>query len=63
MKEYGLGSNEEILTIEPGEDATIRTKAVLLHQVLITHGVTDINVGPESQCHHRRIKINDRYIF
>jgi hypothetical protein len=24
MKEYGLGTNEEILTLERGEDATIR---------------------------------------
>jgi hypothetical protein len=47
MMEYDLGPNEEILTFEQGEDATIRTKAILLHHVLLPHRVTDINVGPE----------------
>jgi hypothetical protein len=46
MKEYGLGSNEEILTFERGEDATIRTKAVLLHHVPIPYRIANINVGP-----------------
>jgi hypothetical protein len=41
MKEYGLGPNEEILTFERGEDATIRTKTVLLHQVLIPYCVAE----------------------
>ena len=45
IKEYNLGPNEEILTFEWGEDATIRTKAVL-HQVLVLHRVADINVVP-----------------
>jgi len=45
MKEYDLGPNEEILTFERGEDATIRTKAVL-HQVHVLHRVADINVVP-----------------
>jgi hypothetical protein len=47
MKEYGHGPNEEILTFERGEDATIWTKAVLLHHVLRPHPVTDINIGSE----------------
>jgi hypothetical protein len=47
MMEYSLGPNEEILTFERGENATIRTKAVLLHHVLIPHLVADIIVGPE----------------
>jgi hypothetical protein len=47
MKKYGLGSNEEILTFEQGEDATIRNMIVLLHHVLIPYHVADINVGPE----------------
>jgi hypothetical protein len=62
MKEYGLGPSEEILTFERGEDATTQTKAVLLHHILLPHRVTDINVGPEWQCHHRRVKVNDRCI-
>ena len=45
MKEYDFGPNEEILTFERGEDATIRTKAVL-HQALVLHRVADINVVP-----------------
>ena len=47
MKQYSLGPNEEILTFERGEDATIRTKTVLLHHVFGSHHVTDIIVGPE----------------
>jgi hypothetical protein len=47
MMEYGRGPNEEILTFERGEDATIRNKAVLLHYVLVPHCIADINVGPE----------------
>jgi hypothetical protein len=62
MMEYGLGPNVEILTFELGEDATIRTKAVLLHHVLVPRHVTDINVGPEWQCHHRRVKVNDIHV-
>jgi hypothetical protein len=63
MMEYGLGPNEEILTFERGEDATIQTKAVLLHHVLVPHRVADINVDNEWQCHHRRVKVTDRYMF
>jgi hypothetical protein len=63
MMEYGLDPNEEILTFERGEDATIRTKAVLLHHVFVPHSVTDINVRPEWQCHHNRVKVIDRYMF
>jgi hypothetical protein len=63
IKEYSLGSNEEILTFERGEDATIRTKAVLLHHISISHRIVDINVGPEWQCHHRMVKVNGRYMF
>jgi hypothetical protein len=59
MKEYGIGSNEEILTFERGKDATIRTKAVLLHHIPIPHCVADINVGPEWQCHHRMVKVDE----
>jgi hypothetical protein len=46
MKEYGLGPNEEILTYEQGKDATVRTKAVLLHHIPIPYRITDINVAP-----------------
>jgi hypothetical protein len=46
IKEYSLGSNEEILTFERGEDATIRTKTAL-HHVFVPHCVADINIGPE----------------
>jgi hypothetical protein len=63
MNEYGFGPNEEILTFERGEDATIRTKTVLLHHVPIPHRVADINVSSEWQCHHRMVKVNDRYMF
>jgi hypothetical protein len=63
MKEYGLGPNEEVLTFERGEDATIRTKALLLHHVPISHVSADINVGPKWQCHHCMAKVNDRYMF
>jgi hypothetical protein len=63
MMEYSLGPNEEILTFERGEDASIRTKAVLLHHIVVPHRVADINLGLECHCHHRRIKVNDRYIF
>ena len=43
MKGYDIGPNEEIHTFnfERGEDATIRSKAVL-HHVLVPHGVADI---------------------
>jgi hypothetical protein len=47
MKEYGLGPNDEILTFERGEDATIGTKAILLHHVLRSHRIADISVGPK----------------
>jgi hypothetical protein len=47
MKEFGLGANEEILTFELGEEATILTKAVLLRHFLIPHCIADINVDPE----------------
>ena len=63
MKEYGLGPNEEFLTFEQGEDGTIRTKTVLLHHVLVPHCVMDINARLEWQCHHRRLKVNDIYMF
>jgi hypothetical protein len=63
MMECGLGPNEEILTFEQGEDATIWTKVVLLHHVLVLHCVTNINIGPEWQYYHRRVKVNDRYMF
>jgi hypothetical protein len=63
MKEYGLDLNEEILTFEQGEDAAIRTKAILLHHVAIPHHVADINVGSEWKCHHCMVKVNDRYMF
>ncbi|RLM97919.1 hypothetical protein C2845_PM06G27780 [Panicum miliaceum] len=56
MKVYDLGPNEEILIFEGGEDATIRSKAVLLHHVPIPHCITDINVGPEWQYHHCMVK-------
>jgi hypothetical protein len=42
MMEYGLGRNGKIITFERGEDATIGTKAILLHHVLVPHHVTDI---------------------
>jgi hypothetical protein len=61
--EYDLGPNQEILTFERGEDATIWTKVVLLHHVLVPHRVADINFGPEWQCHHYMVKVNDRYMF
>jgi hypothetical protein len=63
MKEYGLGPNGGILTLLKGEDFFIGTKAVLLHHVLIPHRVVDIDVGSEWQYHHRRVKVNDRYMF
>jgi hypothetical protein len=63
MKEYNLGPNEETLTFEQDEDATIRTKTVFLHHIPILHRVADINVGPEWQCHHRMVKVNDRYML
>jgi hypothetical protein len=47
MNEYGLGPNEEILTFERGEHATIQTKALLLYHIPIPHCVMDINVGFE----------------
>jgi len=45
--------------VKRGEDATIGTKAVLLHHILIPHSVTNINVGPKWQSHHRRVKVDD----
>jgi hypothetical protein len=63
MKEYDFGPNEEILTFERRENATIRINAVLLHHVLVPYYVVDINVGLEWQCHHRRVKVNGRYMF
>ena len=63
MKGYDIGPNEEIRTFTWGEDATIGTKAVLLHHVFVPHRVADINVGPKWKCHHRRVKVNDIYMF
>ena len=40
MKEYGLGPNNEILTFERVENDNIRTKDVLLHQVLLYRTVS-----------------------
>ena len=63
MKGYDIGPNEEIRTFTWGEDATIGTKAVLLHHVFVSHRVADINVGPKWKCHHRRVKVNDIYML
>ena len=63
MKDYGLGPNGAILTSLKGEDFFIGTKVVLLHHVLISHHIADINVGPEWECHHRRFKVNNIYMF
>ena len=45
MKGHAIDSNDEIHTFERGEDATIGTKVVLLHHVLVLHPVVDINVA------------------
>ena len=63
MKDYCLGPNGAILTSLKGEDFFIGTKAVLLHHVLIPPRVADINASLEWQCHHRRLKVNDIYMF
>jgi len=44
MKEYGLGPNNEILTFERLENGIIRTKAALLHQVLLYRTVSWISM-------------------
>jgi len=44
MKEYGLGPNNEILTFERLENGIIRTKAALLHHVLLYRTVSWISM-------------------
>ena len=44
MKKYGLGPNNEIHTFDRVENEIIRTKAVLLHRVLLYRTVSWISI-------------------
>jgi hypothetical protein len=64
VMECGFGPNGGILTSLKGEDFFIGTKAVLLYHVLIPHHIANIMLAPNGrQCHHRMVKVSNKYTF